>query len=75
MACNVAGSKVGQVAAGAGAAAAGAPPEVGAKGANIVSGMCSSQQPVYQPPQRSGIPWLPIIAVGGAAVILILVLK
>jgi hypothetical protein len=75
MACNVAGSRMGQIAAGAGAAAAGAPPEVGAKGANLVSGMCTPAGPVYQPPPAAGIPWLPIILISGGVVALILILK
>jgi hypothetical protein len=77
LACSVAGSSIGQVAAGAGAGAAGAPPQVGAQGAQLVASACKDQpQAAYAPPQ-SGMPsWLlPVAILGGLAVVAVVALK
>jgi hypothetical protein len=76
LACGVAGSGLGQQAAAAGAMAAGAPPQVGAKGAEVMQGMCGQKgvQPTMPPPAaKAGIPILPI-AIGGAALVAVVLL-
>lgn len=45
LACSLANSPIGQVAAGAGAAAVGAPPQAGVAGAQAISAVCASGQP------------------------------
>lgn len=74
LACSVAKSGAGQIAAGAGASAAGAPPQVGAQGAQMVSAACSGPQP---PPvvQSSGSSWiLPVAIVGGLGLVAVVLL-
>lgn len=75
LACNVAGSQVGQLAAGAGSAAAGAPPQVGQKGATLVASACADQPQVPVGPVAKPFPiWIPI-AIGGAVILAVVALK
>ena len=78
LACGVAKNPIGQVAAGAGAGAMGAPPQVGVAGAQIVGGMCKGDKvaPGQQVAPPSGMPgWVLPAAIGGGALMLVLVLK
>lgn len=73
LACGVASSKYGQIAASAGAASAGGTPQVGAQGAQMVAAACSSG-PTTLPPQSTSSSWLLPVVVGGAGLLAIVLL-
>lgn len=78
-ACDVATHPLTPLAAGAGAAAAGAPPQVGVAGATVAAGVCTTAgkggaAPFFAP--ASSTPdWLIPAAIGGGALLLIVALK
>lgn len=75
VACAVLQSPIAPIAAGAAAAAYGAPPQVGMIGAQIGQGLCpqgaSAAPPPPPPPPPRSFPWVPV-ALGGGALLLIL---
>ncbi|MHC4175886.1 MAG: hypothetical protein ACYSWU_00155 [Planctomycetota bacterium] len=73
LACNVAGSRVGQLAASGGAAAAGAPPEVGQKGANLVASACADQPGAAYAAPAKPFPLVPVLVAGGAVLLIAVV--
>ncbi len=79
LACKILGNPLAPVAAAGAAAAAGAPPQVGVAGATIAGGMCGgSQTAATTPPTgaKEGMPgWVIPVAIGGGALLLVLVLK
>lgn len=82
LACAVANSAAAPMAAGAAAAATGAPPQVGAAGANIAAGMCASgknpgvTQTELNTPTGGGMPgWLLPVGIGAAALAAVVILK
>lgn len=79
LACAVVSSGAGQVAAGAGGAALGVPPQVGMQGAQVASGMCAkgetpaaTQQQLFQPERPA---WILPVAIGGVGLVAILLLR
>lgn len=75
-ACDLVSSDAGKLAAGAGAAAYGAPPQVGVAGADVAEGLCKGVGQgtgvPYAPPKSS---MMPLLLVGGAGVAALLLLS
>jgi hypothetical protein len=76
-ACKLSNSSLAPAAASGAAAAYGAPPQAGAAGVQAVQSMCSSPQPAPAPVMAAGgsPSWLLPAAVGGGALLLVLVLR
>jgi hypothetical protein len=73
--CKVASSQYGAAIGGAGAAAAGVPPQYGVVGTQVASGLCpKGQVPVPVIPPSSTPPWLIPAAIGGAGLVVVLLL-
>ncbi|MBT8452995.1 MAG: hypothetical protein KJO40_13585 [Deltaproteobacteria bacterium] len=83
LACSVANSPIAPIAAGAGAAAMGAPPQAGAMGVSAAGSLCGSkgdsaaaQQQLQTPTPGAPLPsWVLPAAIGGGALVLVLVLR
>lgn len=73
--CKLASSQAGTLAAGAGAAAAGVPPQYGVVGAQTAAGLCPPGQVPVQMPQPTMPAWLLPAAIGGVGLVLVLALK
>ena len=75
LACGVAGSRVGTAVGGGAAAAFGAPPQVGVVGAQVAGGMCAKPATaVPMMPVSSTPSWVVPAAIGGGALVLVLLL-
>lgn len=73
--CKLASSQLGAVVGGAGAAAAGAPPQYGVVGAQVAAGVCPpGQVPVTMPPPSTTPPWLLPAAIGGVGLVAVILL-
>lgn len=82
LACSVANSSVAPMAAGAGAAAMGAPPQAGSAGVDVAKGLCGKKgdSAVAQQQLATGAPssmpgWVLPAAIGGGALVLVLALR
>jgi hypothetical protein len=80
LACGVASSSLGPAAGAAGAAAMGAPPQVGAMGVQVASGLCTKEEAAAAAAQQQAaagkLPgWVLPAAIGGGALVLVLALR
>jgi hypothetical protein len=75
LACKASGSPLFGIAAGGAAMAAGAPPQVGITGAQVVAGACAPAAPAYVPPPPPPNPYIVPAMIGGGVLLLVLVLK